>query len=73
VKIFLCRYQKFAAVIAADGIGDARTVVVETLGKAWNQGVDDRKQISCREARDVCLIDTSKYQGEPLLLQYSAG
>jgi len=54
VKLFLCRYKETAAVIAANGVGDTRTVLVEqVIGDGWNQGVDDRKQIACRELKNA--------------------
>jgi hypothetical protein len=54
VKIFLCRYKETAAVIAATGVGGARTVLVDSImGNQWNHGVDDRKQIGCRELKNA--------------------
>jgi hypothetical protein len=56
VKLFLCRYKETAAVIAAAGVGDTRTVLVEqilTPTGRWDSGVDDRKQIACRELKNT--------------------
>lgn len=70
MKIYLCRYQNNAAVIVAKGVGDARSAVVTALGDRWNQGVDDRKQIQCREVKGVQTIHPIE-PGDPVLLQSS--
>lgn len=54
MKIFLCRYKEIAAVIAAAGVADTRTVLVEqVIGDEWSAVFDDRKQIACRELKGV--------------------
>jgi hypothetical protein len=56
VKLFLCRYKETAAVIAAAGVGDSRTVLVEQILSPtgqWSPGIDDRKQIGCRELKNT--------------------
>lgn len=70
MKIYLTRYQNHAAVIVARGIGDARSGVVAALGSRWNQGVDDRKQIQCREIKGVQTTHPIE-NGGPVLLQSS--
>jgi len=72
VKIFLCRYGSSAAVIAANGVGDARTGFLETdLGKGYLNGID-RKAIQCREVRNIALTEplaAAVADGTPRVLQ----
>ena len=71
MKIYLCTYGSSAAVIAAKGIGDARTGFLAAIDTSKYLTGVDRKQIRCREVRHARLVDGIGEDAAPLLMQKS--